>query len=69
MAKRYSIEYEDGKLVCGNKTHHWCDASALSTAKSIARRAAKEPDVIIVRVLDTQDEDENGYAPVVFQIS
>ena len=69
MAKRYSIEYENGKLVCGNKTHHWCDASTLKAAKSIARKAAQEADVTVVRVIDTQDEDENGYAPVVFQIS
>lgn len=68
MSKRYYIEYEDGKLICGNKTHHWCDASTLNTAKSIARRAAQEAEVTIVRVLDTADEDENGFAPVVFQI-
>ena len=69
MAKRYYIEYEDGKIVCGNNTHHWCDASTLNTAKTIARKVSKEEDVTIVRVLDTQGEDENGYAPVVFQIS
>lgn len=70
MTKRYYIRYEDNIRICGSNEHNYCGASTLKTAQAIAKRVKNEiQNARNVRVYDILQDDENGYAKIVFQIA
>ena len=69
-AKRYYIQYEDNKMVCGKYTHTYCNASTLKSAKTIASKIKQTVDnARNIRVYDTETDDSNGNAQIVFHLA
>lgn len=68
--KRYYIRYEDNKMTCGGYDHTYCNASSLNTAKTIAYKVRRTIDnARNIRVYDTETDDSNGNAQIVFHLA
>lgn len=68
--KRFFMEYESDKKVCGDYNHIYGFASTLKTAKSYigrCRRDYADENPRNFRVYDTEGEcEENGHVPCVY---
>ena len=69
--KRYFMEYESDRKICGSYSHIWGFASTIKTAKSYINRCRKaevEYNPHNFRVYDTQgDAPEGQHVPCVYQ--
>ncbi len=68
--KRYYLEYDNDRKVCGSQSHIWGYASSVKTAKNYitkCRELDAENHPRNFRVYDTQGETEDGqYAMCVY---
>ena len=73
MAKRYFVEYESDKVVCGSNKHEYCRTNTLKTAIGVAKRVKKEladQNARNVRVYDcfAELDPATNFVPCVFSV-
>lgn len=70
--KRYFVEYESDRVICGDNVHHGGNASTIKSAKSIIRNIRKEqaernPRNFRVYDCEGEIEETTNFVPCVYR--